>query len=120
MKEVTLHVRDIDAFFADAKEMARRLDRGAAKTARARFAFESMDGLLKVLTANRWALLRALRRLGPASIRALARHLDRDYRGVHGDVAILVEAGLIARDDEGRVHVPWSRITAEMALDAAA
>jgi predicted transcriptional regulator len=47
--------------------MARRLDRGQNKIARARFAFESMDGLLKVLTANRWALLRALRRLGPAS-----------------------------------------------------
>jgi predicted transcriptional regulator len=119
MKEVTLHVRNMDAFFADAKEMARRLDRGQTKTARARFAFESMDGLLKVLTANRWTLLRALRRLGPASVRALARNLGRDYRGVHADVAILVEAGLIARD-EGLVHVPWSRITAEMALDAAA
>ncbi|HEY4924157.1 MAG TPA: transcriptional regulator [Roseiarcus sp.] len=120
MKEVTLHVRDIDAFFADAREMARRVDRGQNKIARARFAFESMEGLLKVLTANRWALLRALRRLGPASVRALARNLDRDYRGVHADVAILVEAGLIARDDEGLIHVPWSRITAEMALETAA
>ena len=120
MKEVTLHVRDIDGFFADAREMARRLDRGQTRTARAKFAFESMDGLLKVLTANRWALLRALRNLGPSSVRALARNLARDYRGVHADVAILVEAGLIARDDEGLIHVPWSRITAEMALDAAA
>ncbi len=120
MKEVTLHVQDIDAYFADAREMARRLDRGESRTARARFAFESMEGLLKILTANRWALLRALRRSGPSSIRALARHLARDYRGVHADVAILVEAGLIERDNEGLIYVPWSRITAEMALDAAA
>ncbi len=120
MKEVTLHVQDIDAFFADAREMARRRDEGEGRTARARFAFESMEGLLKVLTANRWALLRALRRSGPSSIRALSRGLARDYRGVHADVAILVEAGLIARDDEGLVRVPWSRITAEMALGAAA
>jgi predicted transcriptional regulator len=120
MKEVILHVRDVDAFFADAREMARRLDRGQIKSAPAKFAFESMEGLLKVLTANRWALLRALRRSGPSSIRSLAKHLVRDYRGVHADVAILVEAGLIARDDEGLIYVPWSRITAEMALDAAA
>lgn len=86
MKEITLHVQNIDAFFADAREMASRLDRGQVKTARARFAFESMEGLLKVLTVNRWALLRALRLGGPASVRALAKHLARDYRGVHADV----------------------------------
>ena len=55
MKEIVLHVRDFDAFFADARDMARRLDRGQARSAPARFAFESMEGLLKVLTANRWA-----------------------------------------------------------------
>jgi predicted transcriptional regulator len=120
MKEVILHIRDIDAFFADAGEMARRLDQGQTRSASARFAFESMEGLLKVLTANRWALLRALRSLGPSSVRALSKHLARDYRGVHADVALLVEAGLIARDDEGLIYVPWSRITAEMALDAVA
>ncbi|WP_158818476.1 DNA-binding protein [Methylocapsa sp. S129] len=120
MKEVILHVRDTDVFFADAEEMARRLDRGQTKSAPARFAFESMEGLLKVLTANRWALLRALRHLGPASVRALSKHLARDYRGVHADVALLVEAGLIARDSDGLIYVPWSRIAAEMALDAAA
>ena len=120
MKEVILHVRDIDAFFVEAGEMARRLDRGQTRGAPARFAFESMEGLLRILTANRWALLRALRRLGPCSIRALAKHIARDYRGVHADVAILIEGGLIVRDDEGLISVPWSRITAEMALDAAA
>ena len=120
MKEIVLHVRDFDAFFADARDMARRLDRGQARSAPARFAFESMEGLLKVLTANRWALLRGLRLLGPSSVRALAKHFDRDYRGVHADVALLIKAGLIARDDQARIFVPWSRITAEMALDAAA
>jgi predicted transcriptional regulator len=120
MKEVTLHVRDIDAFFDDARELARRLDRGQDKSAPAKFAFASMEGLLKVLTANRWALLRALRRLGASSVRALAKNLSRDYRGVHADVALLIEAELIARDDRGLIYVPWSRIVAEMALGVAA
>ena len=91
-----------------------------AKVSSARFAFESMEGLLKVLTANRWALLRALRASGPSSVRALAKRLERDYRCVHADVALLLDAGLIARDKADHVYVPWSRITAEMALDTAA
>jgi len=57
---------------------------------------------------------------GPSSIRALAQTLGRDYRGVHSDVGVLVDAGLIERDDSGAISVPWSRVTAEMALDVAA
>ena len=79
-----------------------------------------MEGLLKVLTPNRWRLLGTLRQNGPCSIRALAKALERDYRGVHGDVTVLIDAGLVVRDDEGAVRVPWRRITAEMALDSAA
>ena len=77
-------------------------------------------GLLKVLTPNRWRLLRALRSGGPISVRALAQALDRDYRGVHADVVLLSDAGLIEKSKQGAVFVPWTRITAEMALDVAA
>jgi predicted transcriptional regulator len=79
-----------------------------------------MELLLKVLTPNRWALLRRLRALGPSSIRALAHSLGRDYRGVHSDVAALREAGLIERRGDGKILVPWSRIIAEMSVDIAA
>jgi predicted transcriptional regulator len=79
-----------------------------------------MDRLLKVLTPNRWDLLRTLRSNGPSSIRALSQALGRDYRGVHADVGILLKAGLIERKASGAIHVPWSRITAEMSLDIAA
>ena len=57
---------------------------------------------------------------GASSVRALAKNLSRDYRGVHADVALLIEAELIARDDRGLIYVPWSRIVAEMALGVAA
>jgi len=86
----------------------------------ANISFESMEGLLRVLTPNRWVLLRTLRAAGPSSIRGLAKALGRDYRGVHGDVSILLDAGLLARREKGMISVPWSRITAEMAVDAAA
>jgi predicted transcriptional regulator len=120
MKEVRLHVENLDAFARRSMDMARRLDRGERRQGKAHVAFESMEGLLRVLTPNRWALLRALRAHGPGSIRALALALKRDYRGVHADVTALIDAGLIERDAKGSIRVPWSRITAEMAVDVAA
>jgi predicted transcriptional regulator len=118
MREVTLRVEDLDSFFEGALAMGRRLDQGTEGVGAAKLAFESMAELLKLLTANRWTLMTTLRKLGPVSIRALAKALARDYRGVHADVALLTDAGLITRDDHGKMSVPWSRITAEMDLAA--
>jgi predicted transcriptional regulator len=120
MSEVKVHVEGLDAFAKRSLEVARRLDRGERKAHPAHISFETMEALLKVLTPGRWTLLRRLRADGPSSIRALSRALGRDYRGVHADVMALIEAGLVGRDEDGRVSVPWSRITAEMALDSAA
>ncbi len=120
MKEVKLHVETLDGFARRSMEMARRLDQGVRKQGQGDISFESMEGLLRVLTPNRWRLLRALRNHGPLSIRALARTLDRDYRGVHTDVCLLIDAGLIERNEQRAVFVPWTRITAEMALNIAA
>lgn len=120
MREVKLHVETLNHFIGESMAMAERLDRGEREQQGAHIAFESMETFLKVLTPNRWALLRTLRSRGPSSIRALAQALGRDYRGVHADVTALVDAGLIERDDSGAISVPWSRVSAEMALDVAA
>lgn len=120
MTEVKLHVESLDQFAARSMDMARRLDGGDRAEAASHISFESMDRLLKVLTPNRWELLRALRGRGPSSIRALAQALGRDYRGVHADVTGLIEAGLIDREASGVILVRWSRISAEMSLDIAA
>ena len=120
MTEVKVHVEGIDAFAERSLEMARRLDQGERKARLAHISFETMEALLKVLTPGRWTLLRRLRSDGPSSIRAVARGLGRDYRGVHADVMALIDAGLVVRDEDGKVSVPWSRITADMALDTAA
>lgn len=119
-REVRLHVEGLDAFKDRTMAMARRLDRGERRGSKAHFSFETLESLLSVLTPNRWTLLRTSRNTGPSSIHALARALGRDYRGVHADVTALLEAGLMGRDESGAVGVPWSKITAEMAFDAAA
>ena len=60
-------------------------------------------------------ILRYLHRTGADSVKALARELDRDYKRVHEDVAILEGAGLIVRED-GRLSAPWEALTAEVSL----
>jgi predicted transcriptional regulator len=118
--EVKLLVSDSRQFFAAARQVAAEIDNGDLSERGSVIAFESMEVLLKVLTANRWQLLRALRQEGPTSIRRLSHLLGRDYRGVHADVHALLDVGLIARDGAGEIRVPWDKITAEMAIDLAA
>jgi predicted transcriptional regulator len=120
MSEVRLHVSGLNAFFDEAAQAARQIDAGREGVSPAAIAFESMDLLLTVLTPNRWRLLRALKASGATSIRKLARTLGRDYRGVHADVVVLTEAGLIEKTSDALVTVPWDRITAEMEISEAA
>lgn len=81
--------------------------------------FEDMKTFLRVVTPRRWALLRVLRSEGAMSVRALARKLQRDYRNVHADVAVLERAGLLERARDKRLVVPWDALVAEVDLKAA-
>ena len=79
--------------------------------------FQSLETLLSVLSPRRLDLLRVLHELGPSSVRALARKLNRDYKNVHQDVTLLERAGLVQRKGE-KVNAPWDRIIAEIRLAA--
>jgi len=120
MSDIKLTIESLDAFEAASRAMARRLDRGERAVHSAGFAFESVEAMLKVLTPNRWTLMRSLRAAGPSSIRALAQQLGRDYRGVHADASALLAAGLIERGEDGRIFMPWTRLSAEFDLESAA
>ena len=55
-------------------------------------------------------------RLGPVSIYALAKHTKRNYSNVHRDCAALEGHGLIEKDAEDRVFVPWSEVRINVAF----
>lgn len=80
--------------------------------------FEDLETLVSVLTAKRFELLRALRKHGPMSVRALSKNLGRDYKNVHVDTAALESVDLIQRDDEGLIVAPWDVIDAHVRLVA--
>ena len=85
----------------------------------ARISFASPELLWKVLTAKRWELLKVLCGAGAISIRETARRLERDVKGVHGDVVALLNAGLIVRTENGAIEFPYEAIKVEFLLQAA-
>jgi predicted transcriptional regulator len=84
------------------------------------FTFSTPAQLFSVISPKRWQLIEKLQHLGPSTIRGLARHLGRDVKRVHDDVTALIEWGLVERDDDGLVRVPYHVIHAEFDLKAVA
>lgn len=82
--------------------------------------FESPAALFRVLTPKRWELIEQLQRLGPSSARGLARELNRDIKRVHEDARALTDCNLVMRNEEGKLHVPYSVIHADFDLRAVA
>lgn len=82
--------------------------------------FDNMPQLLTALTPARWLLLEVLKSNGALSIYALAKQVKRNYSNVHSDIGKLLALGLVEKDSNGRVFVPWDEIRADFALKAAA
>jgi predicted transcriptional regulator len=107
-------------YFDRAMEVARRVDAGEeVPEADYHLGFASAAQLFGELTTARLALLEALKALGPVSIYALAKHLGRNYSNVHSDTAKLRELGLVEKNAEGRVWVPWEEIQIRVTLSGA-
>ena len=78
-------------------------------------AFESWEGLARILTGKRMELLRYVRRHKVASVRALAKALGRDYSNVHADVQALSAAGLLDVS-AGGVRADYDAIETKIAI----
>ncbi len=83
-----------------------------------RLTFASLPLLISTLTPARWALLERIRQEGELTIYELAKKLKRHYKNVHSDVTRLSALGLIEKNAEEKVFVPWDRISAELRLAA--
>jgi predicted transcriptional regulator len=81
--------------------------------------FETPEMFFGRLTERRWELVRRVQGKGPMSIREIARLVSRDVKRVHEDVTVLVELGLLERDERG-VECPFARIHVDIELASAA
>ncbi len=121
MKRIEIGVgglRQVASAFTRTWERARSGQRLAEPPPRVDF--ESLPALLAALTPRRLELLDALGSNPGVSIRSLSGRLGRDYKNVHGDVAVLVALGLIERDAAGRLTAPYDELVIHAPLRIAA
>jgi predicted transcriptional regulator len=86
----------------------------------AQIGFETWELMHKVLLPKRLEIIRVMAGAGPLSIREIARRVGRDFKGVHSDTRLLIEAGVIEKDDRGRLIFPYDRIHVDFEIPAAA
>jgi predicted transcriptional regulator len=81
--------------------------------------FETPALLFKVLTQKRWELLSTMTGAGPLSLREAARRAERDVKAVHGDVHALLKAGILQKEEDGRIVFPFDAVHVNFMLSAA-
>lgn len=91
-----------------------RAERGESFCER-HIAFESWETLARLLTGKRMELPRYVRRHKVASVRALAKALERDYANVHSDVQALAAAGLLDATEAG-LRADYDAIETKIAI----
>lgn len=107
-------LEDMGRRFVDAWKAAE----AGSEPSRDHVTFLRLESFMAAMSPRRLELMRHLRRSGPLSVRRLAQELGRDYKSVHGEVAKLVDAGLIERTRDGEMTVRWDRIVTELDLAA--
>lgn len=118
-RDIKIGIKNDREFFGELKELAGRIDAGwLPENTVERLYFDDLPALLKHLTPKRFELLLELRRMGHASINALAKHLHRQYRNVFDDVKSMERLGLVEKDSSGHFYVPWDEIDATFRLAA--
>lgn len=120
MPRAIIEIPGPNAYFERALTTAARADAGERPPETDyHLGFADAAHLFGELTPARLALVEALKCLGPVSIRALAKHLGRNYSNVHRDVTALLDLRLLARDEAGLVSVPWDSVEIHMSLGGA-
>lgn len=115
MTTVVLDIRSLEDSLSEA---AGSMVAGVAETS-SRISFATPELLWEVLTAERWALLKAIAGAGPVSIAEAADRSGRDKTAVHRDVDALLQAGILGPADDGLVEFPYDTVKVELLLRAA-
>ena len=101
---------------ARALRAAKKADAGKPVKADYHLDFDSMNSLFSDITPARMQVIESSKHLGPLSVYALAKAMGRNYSNVHRDVGKLLELELMARDESGKVYVPWKDVVLNVSL----
>jgi len=106
---------------AEARRRVQALEDGESLGSRHVLVLEDEDDLQRLLSPANLALLRAIRQDEPASMRAAADLVDRDFKEVHRNLTELERLNVIEFEDAGRAKRPrvrFDEIDVEVSLTA--
>jgi predicted transcriptional regulator len=113
MKTVTIGVASRD-------EVNQRFMKAMGGESQGRFLSFATDELLwKVLTFQRWELLKTMCGAGSISVSEAARRAGREVAAVQSDIHALINAGLIDKTEDGDFLFPYDAIHVDFFLKAA-
>ena len=95
LKTIRIKLKSVDQALNEAISTMKAIEKGQRVKTRKGEYFESLDAVRSILTENRLALLRLIRKYKPDSVAELARLARRDFKHVHGDVELLRDLGLV-------------------------
>lgn len=99
MSTLTVKTGTEEDFFKRGRQLARTADRGEQLPNERIVSFEDPADLMKLITAARLALFRAVKEM-PGSITQISERLHRDRSAVKRDVDELERAGLVTVTDK--------------------
>lgn len=114
-RSLTVSVESDEQSRARSLAAARRIDKSEGYQGEF-YSFENWSLLFQVFSPKRWELIAKLHEIGPSSLRGLARALDRDVKRVHEDAEVLLTEGIIERNEQNKLIVPFARIHLEADL----
>ncbi len=98
MTKLTIKTGTEDGFFKHGRQLAKAADRGEPLPDERIISFEDPADVMKLITAARLALFRAVKEM-PGSITQISERLHRDRSAVKRDVDELERAGLVTIAD---------------------
>ena len=95
LKTIRIKLKSVDQALDEAISTMKAIEKGKQVKTRKGEYFENLDAVRSILTENRLALLRLIRKYKPDSVAELARLAKRDFKHVYGDVELLQDLGLV-------------------------
>ncbi len=111
MSNIKVNVESLDKFNQRFIDTFEKGGKGGKVKRQAILSFPDLETFLKVMTPARARVIRTIRREYPqgASIRQISIKVDRNYKSVHTDIKVLLEAGLLAKNND-YVTAPYDAI----------
>ena len=104
IKNIKIAIKSEDELFGEVNAVWEKAERGEKVKKHEGLYFENLEAMRKVLTENRFKILKVIRKERPSSVYELAKFLKRDIKNTHDDVQFLAGLGLVdlKKTKEGR------------------